>query len=206
MYDFEKRDTPEVSYLTLRKIVGILGVSLPIVVAVWGLTLYGTLLPSISDYYKGRTGDAFVGILFVAAWFLFTYKGYEPKDDIAGDLACLFGLGVALFPNSGTPWEARIHFLSAAGFFLVLSYFAMFLFTKSKSDPTPRKKLRNAIYRTCGVVMLSCIVLIGLFYLFFEESDFARFSPVFWLETFALWGFGISWFIKGETLFQDQAG
>jgi hypothetical protein len=27
---------------------------------------------------------------------------------------------------------------------------------------------------------------------------------VFWLESVALWAFGISWFIKGDTLFTDR--
>jgi hypothetical protein len=82
--------------------VGVLGIS---------------LLDSISDYYSLRTRDAFVGVLFVVAWFLFAYRGYERKDDLAGDLACLFALGVALFPNSGEDWEKVIHFSSAAAFF-----------------------------------------------------------------------------------------
>jgi hypothetical protein len=29
-------------------------------------------------------------------------------------------------------------------------------------------------------------------------------SPVFWLETVALWAFGVSWFVKGETVFTDK--
>jgi hypothetical protein len=32
----------------------------------------------------------------------------------------------------------------------------------------------------------------------------ARFDPFFWLETFALWTFGISWGVKGETILKDQ--
>jgi hypothetical protein len=27
---------------------------------------------------------------------------------------------------------------------------------------------------------------------------------VFWLESFMIWAFGISWFIKGKTLWQDK--
>jgi hypothetical protein len=29
-------------------------------------------------------------------------------------------------------------------------------------------------------------------------------KPVFWLEAFALWAFGVSWFVKGETLWKDE--
>lgn len=196
-----------VSYLTLRRVVGVLGVALPVVVAVWGFALSGSisLQDSISDYYSLRTRDAFVGILFTVAWFLYTYRGYERRDNIAGNLAGLFALGVALFPNSGSSLEKVVHFTSAAAFFVVLSYFSMALFTQSGDGPvTPQKRIRNKIYVTCGLVMLTCIVLIGLYSLFLKGSAIAALKPVFWLELIALWAFGVSWFIKGETLWKDR--
>jgi hypothetical protein len=58
--------------------------------------------PSISDYYVLRTRDAFVVVLFTIGLFLFTYRGYDERDDIAGNLARLFALGVASFPNGGS--------------------------------------------------------------------------------------------------------
>ena len=195
-----------VSYLTLRRVVGALGVALPVVVAVWGFALLGSvsLQDSISDYYSLRTRDAFVGILFTVAWFLYTYRGYERRDNIAGNLACLFALCVALFPNSGSSLDRVVHFTSAAALFVVLSYFSMALFTQSGGVMTPRKKVRNKIYVTCGLVMLACIVLIGVYSWFLKGSAIAALKPVFWLELIALWAFGVSWFIKGETLWRDQ--
>src|SRR5260370_5167137 len=122
-----------VSYLTLRRVVGVLGVGLPVIVAVWGFFLLSDIAiePSISDYYGLRTRDAFVGILFTIGWFLFTYRGYDRQDSIAGNLACVFAIGVALFPVNGAPWEGIIHFVCATALFLVLSYFSLFLFTKT---------------------------------------------------------------------------
>ncbi len=194
-----------VSYLTLRRVVGALGVALPVVLALWGFALCECveIQPSISDYYGLRTRDVFVGILFAIAWFLFTYRGYERKDDVAGNLACLFALGVALFPNRGTDWERAVHFGSALALFLVLSYFSLFLFTKSGGSPTPEKRIRNRIYTVCGVSMLVCIALIGLYYWRLQDTAVAVLKPVFWLESLALWTFGISWFVKGETLCRD---
>jgi hypothetical protein len=194
-----------VSYLTLRRVVGVLGVGLPVVLAVWGFPLCGCLAiqPSLSDYYGLRTRDAFVGILFAIAWFLYAYRGYERRDDVAGDLACFFALGVAFFPNSGTTLEKTVHFASAVALFLVLAYFSLFLFTKSGGAPTPEKKIRNRVYRVCGVSMLACIGLIGLFYWRLDETAVAQLKPVFWLESLALWAFGISWFVKGETVWKD---
>jgi hypothetical protein len=196
-----------VSYLTLRRVVGVLGVALPVVLAVWGAIRCGCfeIQPSISDYYALRTRDAFVGILFAIAWFLYAYRGYDRHDDLAGDLACVFALGVALFPNSGAAWEKALHFGSAVCLFLVLSYFALFLFTKSGGVPTPEKRLRNRVYRICGVCMLICIGLIGVYYWRLQDTAVAGLKPVFWLESLALWAFGISWFVKGETILRDAA-
>jgi len=194
-----------VSYRTLRRVVGVLGVALPVVLAVWGFALCHCLRiqPSISDYYALRTRDAFVGILFTIGWFLFAYRGYERRDDVAGNFACVFALAVALFPNNGTGVERIVHFGSALALFLVLAYFSLFLFTRSKGVPTRRKLVRNAIYRACGVAMLLCIVAIGLSYTLPGLAALGPLHPVFWLETLALWAFGLSWFVKGETIFQD---
>lgn len=195
-----------VSYLTLRRIIGVLGVSLPLIVALWAVADSGSweVLPSISDYYSLRTRDALVGILFAIAFFLLAYRGHERKDDVAGDLACIFALGVALFPNSGNTFERVVHFASAAALFLVLAYFSMFLFTKSGGSMTPRKRMRNVVYRTCGVTMVGCIALIGLYSLLPANTGLSGLKPVFWLEALALWAFGLSWFVKGETLLRDQ--
>ena len=197
-------DSSVVSYLTLRKVVGVLGVALPIVVAVWGFTICGCFEPSISDYYSLRTRDAFVGILFTIGWFLFTYHGYDRRDNIAGNIACIFALGVALFPNSGTPLQSHVHFASAVGLFLVLAYFSLVLFVKSSGNPTPQKLMRNRVYRACGVIMLVCIALIGLCYTVLSTPSFLSAKPVFWLESLALWAFGFSWFVKGEAILKDR--
>jgi hypothetical protein len=194
-----------ISYLTLRRLVGALGMALPIVVMVWGFTICGCtrILPSISDYYMLRTRDALVGILFSIACFLYTYRGFD-DDDRYGNLAAIFAVAVALFPNSGTPVERTVHFSSAAGLLLVLAYFSLKIFTKSSGHPTPQKLIRNRVYTVCGLLILVCVLLIGLYKSFGEASELALLRPVFWLETIALWSFGFSWFVKGETLWRDK--
>ena len=194
-----------ISYLTLRRLVGALGMALPIVVMVWGFTICGCtrILPSISDYYVLRTRDALVGILLSIACFLYTYRGFD-DDDRYGNLAAIFAVAVALFPNSGTPVERTVHFSAAAGLLLVLAYFSLKIFTKSSGHPTPQKLIRNRVYTVCGVLILVCVLLIGLYKSFGEASEIALLRPVFWLETIALWSFGFSWFVKGETLWRDR--
>jgi hypothetical protein len=194
-----------ISYLTLRRLVGALGMALPIVVMVWGFTICGCtrILPSISDYYVLRTRDALVGILCSIACFLFTYRGFD-DDSRYGNLAAIFAVAVALFPNSGTQVERTVHFTSATGLLLVLAYFSLKIFTKSSEHPTPQKRIRNRVYTVCGVLILLCVLLIGLYRSFWVDSELALLHPVFWLETVALWSFGFSWFVKGETLWRDK--
>ncbi len=124
-----------VSHLRLRRVLGVISIALPFVLMLWGFALSGwsmKLQDSISAYYSLRTRDAFVGTLVVIGLFLFTYRGYERRDDVAGYLACVFALGVAFFPNKPQGWESIVHFSSAAGLFLVLSFFSLILFTKTK--------------------------------------------------------------------------
>ena len=161
--------------------MGVLAVALPVILALWGFALCECIeiQKSISDYYSLRTRDAFVGILFVIAWFLFTYRGYDEWDNIAGYLGCLFALGVAFFPNTGEVWEATLHFISAAALFLVMSFFSIFLFTKSdkpRESWTPEKRVRNKIYVACGVVILACIALTGLYNLLPDETTISDMS------------------------------
>lgn len=192
---------------TLRRVVGILGVGLPLVMAIWGFVILGgiELLPSISAYYDLRTRDGFVGILFVVGWFLLAYKGYEPTDDRAGDVACVCAVGTALFPHNGSGLQNEIHFAAAAGMFLTLAFFALCLFTKTGGDMTPEKKRRNVVYRVCGWAILVCVAVMGILAIpgVIDGSVKTESRIVFWLEAAALTAFGVSWFVKGETLFRD---
>jgi hypothetical protein len=194
-----------VSYMRLRRVVGILGVSMPIVLGAWGLLLLQPphLLPSLSDYYGIRPRDAFVGFLFTISWFLYTYEGYDWRDNLAGTLAGIFGLGVALFPDNGPGLEPTIHYSCAAAMFLLLAYFSLALFTRTGGNPTSQKLVRNRVYRICGTVIVACIALMGLYKLAGSPPALARWGAVFWLETFSLWAFGFSWFVKGETFWKD---
>ena len=217
----ESSTSPElISYKALRRAVGILGVSLPVLLIIGSVSCGGCMevQSSISAYYHTNMRNIFVGILCAIALFLFSYKGYDKRDAIAGRLACLFALGVAFCPTSVSgPFSicipepidngviSTIHFVSAALFFIVLSYFSICLFTIKKEQPTERKLLRNKFYRTFGYGMLLCLVLIALYAFCLKDKcpDLQECDPIFWLETLALWLFGISWLIKGETILTD---
>ncbi|HHF52676.1 MAG TPA: DUF998 domain-containing protein [Candidatus Aminicenantes bacterium] len=202
------------SYLELRKILGILGTSLPFILFIGAWIIFNTgLQRSISYYYHTDMGDVLVGMLFAIGFFLLSYRGYERKDDLAGDLGFVFALGVALFPTTaegatGFPIIGYIHNAFTVLFFLTLVYFSYFLFTKTdpEKSPTKRKLQRNKVYRTCGIIMFVCVLLIALYVLFANmlEELFKPYKPIFWLEAIAILAFGISWLIKGETLLKDK--
>ena len=67
-----------------------------------------------------------------------------------------------------------------------------------------RKKIRNRVYVTCGLVILACIALIGLYSALWRNTAVSAIKPVLCLETLMIWAFGVSWFIKGETLGKDK--
>ncbi len=222
------------SYLTLRKGIGYLGTALPFILGIGGMLLAEPgLRSSISAYYHTGLGDVFVGTICVIGIFLFAYKGYEPKDDRAGDFACFCAIGLALFytfPDMGDPsrgigltlppataetleiFIAGAHFVFAASFFLTLAYFSICLFTKSDREKTPKKLQRNSVYRACGYVMLLALALIALEILIqylelLPEATLRMIEsldPRFWLESIAMLAFGVSWSVKGEAILKDE--
>ncbi len=203
------------SYLTLRKTIGILGVLLPFILALGGMLLFREgLQPSISAYYHLDVGDVLVGTLFVLGFFLFAYRGYDKTDDFVSNLACIFALGIALFPVAplinATPRDlcvSKIHYGFTFLFFAALIYMSLFLFTKTKKPTTKEKKKRNIIYRSCGYIMLISVVLIVVYAIILPESaktSLKAHHPVFWFETVALLSFGVSWLTKGGAILKDK--
>lgn len=206
------------SFLMLRRAIGFVGIALPIVL-ITGTFIVGnancmTIQNALSDYYHTIVRDIFVAVLAVLAVFLFSYKGPDKIDGIAANLAGIFSLGIAFFPTSiktCNQWDAYenplVHNISAVAFFLVLTYFSLFLFPKmdTKTPPTPEKLQRNKIYRICGWVMLVSIVIVGVNMLFLDQTEPWNNYPITLIfEWVALWAFGISWIVKGEMFLEDK--
>lgn len=187
-------------YLALRRFVGYLAIGLPVVLPLGNWLFFGgDLENSISEYYGTKMGDVFVATLGAIAVFLFFYRGYDEVDNWAGNLAGIFALGVALCPESGD-WSG-VHFGSAGLLFVTLAFFSLFLFTRGEGVPTPRKILRNWVYRVTGYLIVLCVVALGVYFLVRVEVRYF----VFVLEAVALWSFGLSWLVKGEAMLADQS-
>jgi hypothetical protein len=202
------------SYLDLRQAVGIIGVALPFALALGKILLQGRgIQSSISGYYYTDMRNVFVGSLCAIGIFLMSTKGYDWRDEIAGILACVFAVGVALFPTApdvGATSQDKLigtlHLSFAALLFLTFAYFSLALFTQTTAanHPTPRKLQRNTVYRVCGYTILASILLIVVVMLPPVKSLVKPLTPVFWLESLAVVAFGVSWLVKGETILKDQ--
>ncbi len=200
------------SYLGLRKAIGIIGVLLPLVLVIGKAIFEGPgLLDSISAYYYSVMRDVLVGSLSAIAVFLFSYR-YARLDDIAGDIAGLGALGVAVFPAAPANATGQqmvigvVHTVSAAVFYLTLAFFALVLFRKTDptQPPTPQKLVRNRVYLISGLVMLLSLALIVLVNVLPGLQGLQQYHVYFWLETLAVEAFGVAWFVKGEAILKDK--
>jgi hypothetical protein len=212
-----------ISYLSLRKAIGILGFSLPFVLPIGQLLLHAlgiqsslhepVIQNSVSSYYYTDMRNIFVGSMCAIGVFLMSYRGYDRRDARAGRFAFVCAIGVALFPTSPLPVASAdekliggIHLTFAALLFLTLAYVSLKLFTQTDPNkpPTPQKMQRNRVYRISGYVMLACIALIAVAALPPIKAMVEQFAPRFWLEAIAIVAFGISWLTKGEMILKDQ--
>ncbi len=208
-----------VSYLTLRKAIGILGLALPFVLYLGATLLFNTgLQETISTYYYTGMRNVLVATMCAMGSFLLSYRGYERADHVAGVLASIFAVGIALFPT--TPLEnpsahakiiGDVHVVCATLFYSTLIYFCLALFTKTDASiPTRRKLQRNTVYRVCGYTIAACILLIlveSILPASLEafQNSLDKNGVKFYLESVAGIAFGISWLTKGEAILKDES-
>ena len=200
----------EKMYLRIRCACGVMGILLP-----WLALLSAGIAPHPSTewwwslsatYYQS---PALVGVLAPACVVLISYAGYEMVDHIINTLSGVFGLCIILFPckvswiPDGTrvgffqiPIEVShiIHCISAVLFFALVAINIIFLFTKTdKPVITSRKRIRNILFRVCGIGILVLgsgfgMVIFGI-------------APQYWvffIEVGILMLFGFAWLVKGE--------
>lgn len=167
-----------ISYLNLRKLIGMMGLFLPL-----GLVILGGFQSSLSAYYYTDARDWFVGVLIAIGTYLFTYRGYDIRDKIYTTVAGCSAVLVAMVPTPHT-----LHYIAAIVLFVCMGCLALFQFTKTgQAFPDDKKLKSNKIYRICGLTIFVSIALI-----------FIVPSLMFILETIAVLSFAISWLVKGK--------
>lgn len=203
-----------ISYFTLRLLVGVIGILLPLVLVLGNIPFEGWVVRgSISEYYYTNLRDVFVGSLFAIAVFLLCYQGFRDKevltDNVLANLAGIFALGIAIFPTERAVDPialatdiGKVHYAFTGLFFGTLAYLSIARFTRTDPDDeiTEAMKLEIRIYQACGWTLVFLIVLIALVQLTSIGSSLKRWSPVFWLESLAIAVFGLSWLTKSRAL------
>ena len=191
----------------MRIMIGALGMLLP-----WLVALVTLSWPeSIScTYYSVFAVGVFMVILGSAGILLINYKGYDKVDDITGTIAGIFGLLICLFPmvyvenpemktgilHLPSNISNIFHCISAFGFFGMLAFMSFFLFTKTAGEMTKKKKIRNIIYRVCGIGMIGSFLLMLL-----DVIPGVNIYNLTWIvETIALTFFGVSWIVKSDSV------
>ncbi len=189
----------------MRIMIGILGILLPWMVVLISLSW----VQSISiTYYSYFTVGTFMVILGSAGILLINYKGYDKLDDISSTIAGVFGILICLFPmtyldNPDTKTGILhlpsnisniFHCISAVGFFSVLAFMSFFLFTKTGGTTTKQKRIKNIIYRICGIGMIGSFTLFLLDFI----PGFDCYNLTWIIEAIALFFFGISWIVKSD--------
>lgn len=202
----------------IRNFAGFLGMILPWIALV-GAAIVAKANPQVipDDFWETLSisatyylTPALAGILTTASIVLICYKGYDWKDELITTISGVFGLMIVIFPcdcslaadpvgffQLPVSISDKIHCASAILFFLLLAINSIFLFTLGESD-TKQKRIRNIIYKVCGIGMFGTLFLLIL------PINFP--AKIFTVEAIALTFFGVSWLVKGQIfgLFSDK--
>ena len=213
----EKSRSTVFDYLTLRLLVGIIAVLMPIIVSI----VAAEHLTSISASYHTYARDIFVGMLFIVGVFLFAYNGHSASQKWASRLAAVAAITAAIFPTSCEndnclPYFAfidvytasEIHNYAAIVLFIVLAYFCLGPFRQKAREKGEKGKRRSIIYIFCGSIMIGCIVSAVLAIYTLQSDIVENLRILYWAEFVGLLVFGIAWFVAGRwyrlTLLVDE--
>lgn len=212
-----------ISYRLLQRLLGVLGLALPLALLLFSWYEGRPIEASISDFYYTKMGGYLTGTLCAVGVFLFCYNGFpEDKPQILTDrsfatAAGCFAIGVALFPvhraglipparfDDPVPGDAvtvfygavshpdAFHYGSAALFFLCIFIFSTVFFPRGEVGMTRRRLL----YYLCGAVMFLAIARMAPYAL---ARDTAAYGPhfLFIWESVAIVAFSVSWLAKGK--------
>lgn len=223
----KQQDELALSQLNLRKGLGILGISLPLVLFLASaLNADIDLRRSLSAYYYApHLRDMLVGVLWAIGAFLVFYRGYgtiptpflklprwisrHMTDTKLTTLAGIGALMAAILPTCEfqdkcpTPLIAGGHLVGSILFLGTLAVLSIWSFTESdtpRQDWDSAKLWSNRIYITCGWTILASLALCAPLVAWRVDAIGPLPMPVFWLESLAIWAFGVSWLVKGDAI------
>lgn len=198
-----------ISYATMRKFVGWLGLSLPFILPAGYVIFFSRhgFPGSISGYYYTGMRNYLVAALCVLGVLFVGYDAYHDRLDFwITNFSGIFAVGVAFFPTAppaASPHQkdiGYIHFVFAALLFTMLAIMALrFSKTNPDSAPTSQKSRRNVIYRICAA-LIAASMLVAFVTNFLPAPIKQSMPSLFWFEAIAVVAFSVSWLVKGETI------
>lgn len=194
----------EIDERTMKLIVGVIALSLPIITNFLASQVSAPL-PSISDSYwiGGWPQTIFIGFLFAIASFLIAYNGKSMSELVLSKVAATSALGVAMFPCgcNGNPQSIPgLHYAFAGVMFGILTYFCYIFLNRALKKGHSQAKFRALIYAVCGIGILLCSLALG--YNGITQNSLSNHfrNFVFWGEAGGLWSFGVSWLTASHVL------
>lgn len=208
-----------VSYLSIRRAIGGIGLLLPILLGPVGWLVFGIAIQdNMSSYYHTPLRDVFVGAMCAIGIFLFCYRGYDWIEAATANFGAISALGIAFCPlDAGTdPLQQSslmgyAHIISGAVFFLTLAFYSLYHFPSRKDteqELAPHLAERNFVYRTSGIVILLSMLAMGVYLFGIGDrltQTLNRYNFLFWMEWIAIWAFAAAWLTKGRAIFAEMA-
>ena len=93
----------------------------------------------------------------------------------------------------------NIHVVFAGLMFVFMAWMAIRFTNTDSPQPSKQKLLRNRIYQICAIVILASLAA-AIVTNFLPASLQPSFPWLFLYEAVGIFAFGVSWFVKGQTL------
>ena len=194
------------TYFNLRIGIAVIAIIFPVILSIGGYIQGISLQSSMSAYYHEELQngesmrDWFVGILFAIGVFLNLYRGFTQQENNALNLAGIFAIGIAIFPE-GT--GITVHAICAILFFLCIGYVCIWRASDTlyllKNDS--QERMYRITYKVIGVFMITFPLLAFLFSLLIQQTHL----KVFFIEAFGVWVFAYYWLMKSRELSYTHA-
>lgn len=197
-------DIINTTYQKIRIGAALIGVLFPLVLWAGSLLSGNPLEPTISHYYYTEMRDVFVGSLFALGVLLYLYKGFEPKEDNALNLAGILAVIIALVPTAKEGYFKNIAIIKDIGvhgacafiFFLTIAYVSWtcgkytLQYLESEEDQELFGNLYKIIAIAMGVVVFSAVLIL------MRLDDVTEYPIGFFIELAAIWVFAAYWIVQ----------
>ena len=197
-----------------QKILGVLGILLPLLSVGFGLFGYWRVTnepwwyESISATYYANSRMMMIGLLFALSIYYWAYKGYDIIDNIVTSVAAVMAMAIVMFPCADgratteefvglfcLPLKASGIIHTACAVILYVSFFIQTCrFMKHGDNITDEKRKRNKVYICCLAMMLFGMLFILATNVISSLKEYHYFVLIG--ECFLQLAFGTAWLVK----------